>query len=280
MDQKLPHKSQKPTTTTKPENAVTMTVFYQSQPVLRQLELHENDILCTKDKSLRNHPGNCLFRAHIDKILPTYKLTKSKLEKMNITKRVVHDLKMNHKVRFVKFDEETASWIEVDSNIAREKVGHAIRFALRRQEKQALKVNKKTRKCHPLRFAISMNETTVSDTDSSEDEETREEKPETTTSSPAAVIVHEQKQKEHFSKSSHNKLADNFESLESSPAAVIVHEQKQKEHFSKMSHNKLADNFESLEYDDLPPPQTWSSEDFSFLLGEANLFEDSFSFSS
>ena len=75
---------------------------------------------------------------------------------MKITRMIVDNLKLTYKVRFVKFDEETASWIEVDSMVAREKVGHAIRFAIRRQEKQALKAKKKARAHHPLSFITSM----------------------------------------------------------------------------------------------------------------------------
>ena len=110
-----------------------------SQPALRQLELSDKDVLCTKDKTLRHHPGNCFFRAHIDKMLPTYKSVTSKLNKMNLTKQIVDELEMFHGMRFVKFNDETASWEQVDSSVAREKVGHAIRFAIRREQKQALK---------------------------------------------------------------------------------------------------------------------------------------------
>ncbi|KAL7571867.1 hypothetical protein ACA910_002940 [Epithemia clementina (nom. ined.)] len=115
----------------------------QTEPALKQCELQNNDVLCTKDKTLRHHPGNCFFRAYIDKMLPTYKQAKCKLEKMNITKTIVDELQMNHGIRFVKFDEETTSWVEVDDLTAREKVGHAIRFAMRREEKQAIKATNK-----------------------------------------------------------------------------------------------------------------------------------------
>ena len=133
-----------------------MKLVHEAYPAFGRLELQDNDILCTKDKSLRNHPGNCFFRAHIDRLWPTYKQNKSKLERMKITRMIVDKLKFTHKVRFVKFDEETASWIEVDSMVAREKVGQAIRLAIRRQEKKALKAKKKAQAHHPLSLITSM----------------------------------------------------------------------------------------------------------------------------
>ena len=140
-----------------------------SQPALRQLELQDNDVLCTKDKTLLNHPGNCFFRAHIEKMLPTYKRATSKLEKMNITKMIVDELQMIHNIRFVKFSEETASWEEVDGFVAREKVGHAIRFAIQREKKQALKADKK-KKASLIRK--TQKESYNADSDSSSDEST------------------------------------------------------------------------------------------------------------
>ena len=125
------------------KNTKNVMEMNEYQPELFQLELQENDVLCTKDKSLRNHPGNCLFRAHIDKMIPIYREKKSKLERMNVTRMIVDDLRMNHSVRFVKFDDETASWVEVEPTVAREKVGHAIRSAMHREEKKAIKARKK-----------------------------------------------------------------------------------------------------------------------------------------
>ena len=121
-----------------------LDLTYSSQPALRQLELSDKDVLCTKDKTLRHHPGNCFFRAHIDKMLPAYKSVTSKLDKMNLTKQIVDELEMFYGMRFVKFNDETASWEQVDSSVAREKVGHTIRFAIRREQKQAVKKQTKT----------------------------------------------------------------------------------------------------------------------------------------
>ncbi|KAL7571869.1 hypothetical protein ACA910_002941 [Epithemia clementina (nom. ined.)] len=138
----------------------------KEDPALPQLELRDRDVLCTKDKTLRHHPGNCYFRDFIDNMLPTYKQATSKLQKMNITKAIVDELQISHGIRFVKFDDETASWVVVDTLVAREKVGHAIRFAIRREEKQALKASKKS----SMPVSQSQHSNTTNSADSSEDE--------------------------------------------------------------------------------------------------------------
>ena len=217
-----------------------MKLIHESYPALRHLELQDNDILCTKDKSLRNHPGNCFFRAHIDKLLAAYKQNKSKLERMKITRMIVDNLKLTHKVRFVKFDEETASWIEVDSMVAREKVGQAIRSAIRRQEKQALKAKKKARAHHPLSFITSMD-VSSSESESSDDEMDREETPEATTTSSS---IDSQTQERDMNTSSSNlkkegELSIEFEPLDTSKSST----------------------------------HCWTSDDFNFLLHETDLFE-------
>ena len=112
-------------------------------------DLSDSDVLCTRDKSLlRHHPGNCFFRAHIDTIIPVYKQAETKLEKMDVIRGVVDDLRIHHRVRFVKLDATTSSWIEVEDMIAREKVGQAIRSAIHRKEKKKKQrvVPKNTRK--------------------------------------------------------------------------------------------------------------------------------------
>ena len=161
-------------TTTQTKYSTKMKLVHEAYPALRHLGLQDNDILCMKDKSLHNHPGNCFFHAHIDKLWPTYTQSKSKLERMKFTKMIVDNLKLSHKVRFVKFDEETASWIEVDSVVAREKVGQVIQLAIHCQEKQALKAMKKAQAYHLLSFITSMD-VSSSESESSDEEMEREE---------------------------------------------------------------------------------------------------------
>ena len=59
-------------------------------------EIGEMDILCSKDKSLGNHPGNRLFREVIDEASDSYGKAKDKASKMKITKAVVECLIQDH----------------------------------------------------------------------------------------------------------------------------------------------------------------------------------------
>lgn len=95
-------------------------------------EIRPLDILCGKDKSLRSHPGNRLFRKIIEETKPSYRNASDKLTKMKITKGVLDCLRKNHGCRFVKFDPDLTEWAELTPAQMRDKIGHALRFALRR----------------------------------------------------------------------------------------------------------------------------------------------------
>ena len=218
--------------------------FNSSQPALRQLELSDKDVLCTKDKTLRHHPGNCFFRAHIDKMLPAYKTVTSKLDKMNLTKQIVDELQLFHGMRFVKFNEETASWMEVDSYVAREKVGHTIRFAIQREQKQALK-KKQTKKttlkaskmCKVRSTMEVVSECTSSDEESTgdldhKDQETFEPNPSVVLSSSAA-------------RSSPDTIISSLNLMENDMAPM-----------TELDSSALS----------------WTQEDFDFLMNETGLF--------
>ena len=152
---------------------------------------------------------------------------------MNITKMILDDLIMNHKARFVKFNQETASWMEVDSIVARDKVRHAIRFAIRRQEKQTLKEKRKQKARHihyPLRYA------TLPLYDSSSDSEEVEIK---------------------------NSNSRQCKALEIAAASSRIRTGNEDELGTTL---QPLDNVE-------PPCNPWTSEDFNFLLRGTDLFE-------
>ncbi|KAL7580396.1 hypothetical protein ACA910_004421 [Epithemia clementina (nom. ined.)] len=98
-------------------------------------EIGELDILCTKDKSISNHPGNCLFRSVIEDFRASYVNARDKATKMKITKDVLDCIRNEHGCRFLKFDSDLAKWVELSKVEARDKVGHALRFAIKRNNK-------------------------------------------------------------------------------------------------------------------------------------------------
>ena len=96
----------------------------------------QSDVLCGKDTTLARHPGNQLFREKIQTELPHYLKARSKQDKMKITKSIVQFITVKQRSRFLKL-KGNGSWVEIDSQAARDKVSHALRFAARQQKKMA-----------------------------------------------------------------------------------------------------------------------------------------------
>ena len=105
-------------------------------------EIGEFDVLCGKDKSLSTHPGNRLFRELIEEAKVPYDKAHDKATKMKITKNIVDRLQNEHGCRFVKFNTDSAAWVELSRVESRDKVGHALRFAIKGSKKTQL-----TRRC-------------------------------------------------------------------------------------------------------------------------------------
>lgn len=98
----------------------------------------EYDILCGKDKTYAKHAGNQRFRQLIDSYLPEYRTSTNKQDKMRITRMIVHVMRTRYNARFLKPVDLTTDgeasvrteWIEITDQQARDKISHAIRFAL------------------------------------------------------------------------------------------------------------------------------------------------------
>lgn len=93
------------------------------------------DILCGKGKLCVGHIGSRLFRAVIESYRHRYSLTKSKYEKMMITK-AIYERFAHESCRFLKFNDSTMVWEELSAMAARDKVGHALRFANRSKRRK------------------------------------------------------------------------------------------------------------------------------------------------
>lgn len=91
----------------------------------------DSDVLCGKDKNLKNHPGNKAFSSMIDTMVTRYQGASTKQEKMNITREIVLVMKKQHNSRFLKKSivDGKEVWSEIPDQLARDKVSHAIRFA-------------------------------------------------------------------------------------------------------------------------------------------------------
>jgi hypothetical protein len=83
------------------------------------------DVLCGKDKTYQQHPGNQIFRNYIREYGMKYKEAKqNKNEKMKITKEIVGHLKTVYNSRFLKRIDSSyvEAWEEISENDARDKI--------------------------------------------------------------------------------------------------------------------------------------------------------------
>ncbi|CAB9500777.1 expressed unknown protein [Seminavis robusta] len=99
------------------------------------------DVLCGKDRACLQAEGSRRFRDIIDSHMPKYMQCKTKFEKMQYTKRIYEQVTRD--ARFLKFNEAEQAWEEISVMAARDKVGHALRFASRAKRR-----NNKTKKTH------------------------------------------------------------------------------------------------------------------------------------
>jgi hypothetical protein len=81
------------------------------------------DVLLGKGKLIQEHSGNIRCRHVIESFNPRYKIS-TKMEKTSLARKVVQDMK-NSGGRFLKQD--AGGWVEVNDEIAREKVSRSFR---------------------------------------------------------------------------------------------------------------------------------------------------------
>lgn len=100
------------------------------------------DVLLGRGKPLQKHSGNLRYHLIVESFQDRYE-TASKLEKTNISKEIVEEIKRSGG-RFLKQDK--CGWVEIDDDDARYKVSHTFRnhrIAARAAQKKALAAQKK-----------------------------------------------------------------------------------------------------------------------------------------
>lgn len=88
----------------------------------------ELDILCGKTKFIINHPGTIRYNKIVDSFTQRYIQAETKFDKMGVTKSLHDYLKTTS--RFLKQNTE-GQWEEITPLAARDKIGHALRFAVK-----------------------------------------------------------------------------------------------------------------------------------------------------
>lgn len=89
------------------------------------------DILCGKGKECNSAEGSQRYRLVIDSYRQKYALASTRHKKCAITLEIYDLLAKTHS-RFLKYNEKMKAWEELPFMQARDKIGHALRFANRR----------------------------------------------------------------------------------------------------------------------------------------------------
>jgi hypothetical protein len=91
------------------------------------------DVVCGRGKGSYNRPGNVHFRALVASYIAKYQAARTKLDKSTVLGCIVErvqaltDPTTGQRARFVK--KSGANWVQIGHELAREKVGHALREA-------------------------------------------------------------------------------------------------------------------------------------------------------
>lgn len=101
------------------------------------------DILCGKTKECIVHTGSKRFRSVIEAYKHLYIQALTKFDKMKVTKGI-YELLTRANSRFLRYNEAQSSWEELSVLAARDKVGHALRFANRETNKSDSESNRRS----------------------------------------------------------------------------------------------------------------------------------------
>jgi hypothetical protein len=98
------------------------------------LGLLQTDVICARDRQAHKLVGNRRYQELIYANRDVYQKATVREEKSKITKHVIQTVK-DYGGRFVKYDKETGSWIEIDATAEHPKVSHALRSSKERPKK-------------------------------------------------------------------------------------------------------------------------------------------------
>jgi hypothetical protein len=107
-----------------PETAPSSSSMATATTGSTSITFHDNDVLLGRDKVSQSHSGNYRFQYMIEEHWDEYDKS-SKVEKTALATKIVDLVKQEG--RFLKFNDETNGWEEIDDKTARVKVSMAFR---------------------------------------------------------------------------------------------------------------------------------------------------------
>mmetsp|Transcript_5109 Transcript_5109/g.9773 ORF Transcript_5109/g.9773 Transcript_5109/m.9773 type:complete len:283 (-) Transcript_5109:229-1077(-) len=88
----------------------------------------ENDIILGRGNLHASHPGNIRFYKIIDQHIPNYNAAHTRTDKTKVVQDIYDEI--TSAGRFVKDDPASAACVVIETNAAKKKISHAIRFRL------------------------------------------------------------------------------------------------------------------------------------------------------
>lgn len=99
--------------------------LYATTPIISSVTPLENDVKLGRGRHHRDHPGNKRMQLLVDLHREAY-CNADREGKMNLSRGMVQIMKAQG-TRFLKYDKGSTSWQQVSDEMARLKIGHAIR---------------------------------------------------------------------------------------------------------------------------------------------------------
>jgi hypothetical protein len=102
-----------------------------NQALPASLTLEPFDVILGRGRTHLHHPGNMRMKTLVRAAKPRYKkAVTTRNEKTRITQEIVQAIQTSgdQPGRFLRHDESTGGWTQVDDEVARVKVGNAIRY--------------------------------------------------------------------------------------------------------------------------------------------------------
>ena len=118
------------------------------------MSLRPEDVVCTKGRITKNHPGNMRYDAMIQQNKERYQACQFRGDKTRITHEII-DTVTESGGRFLKFDAESREWSELTKSLQREKVSHALRSSRRSSLSSTGKANKRRASASSSRGSIT-----------------------------------------------------------------------------------------------------------------------------
>ena len=99
-----------------------------ASPTTTRAGVRPHDILCGRDKTAHNHPGNKRFRTIVQSKREQYQSAGRRDDKNRIINEIIAQV-YREGGRFLRNDEDTGEWVLVEPSGVHDKVSHALRSA-------------------------------------------------------------------------------------------------------------------------------------------------------